>query len=123
MNRQKFFSLLGRRNRPHKYRAIKVEEMIDGKLVRFASKMEHRRWKTLSWMLSAGVISELRRQPEYKIEVNGKKICSYFGDFSYMRDGKYVVEDVKGMKTPTYRLKKKLVEAIWGIEISEVTDA
>jgi len=31
-----------------------------------------------------------------------------------------VVEDVKGVKTPVYRLKKKLVEALHGITIQEI---
>jgi hypothetical protein len=30
------------------------------------------------------------------------------------------VEDVKGYKTPLYRLKKKLVEASWGVKIVEI---
>ena len=33
----------------------------------------------------------------------------------------YVVEDVKGMKTPVYRLKKKMLKASLGHEIVEVT--
>jgi len=33
----------------------------------------------------------------------------------------FVVEDVKGARTAVYCLKKKLVEAIYGIEIVEVT--
>lgn len=34
--------------------------------------------------------------------------------------GARIVEDVKGFKTPVYRLKKKLVEALYGIQIREV---
>jgi hypothetical protein len=31
-----------------------------------------------------------------------------------------VVEDVKGFRTPLYRLKKKLIEAQYGIAIIEI---
>jgi len=71
-------------------------------------------------MLTARLISELRRQIPFKCEVNGKLICTYFADFTYVREGKYVVEDAKGWATREYKLKKKLVEALWGIEIQEV---
>jgi hypothetical protein len=54
------------------------------------------------------------------VEVQGKLICTYVADFKYLENGKEVVEDVKGFKTPVYKLKKKLVEAIYGIEIIEI---
>jgi len=38
-----------------------------------------------------------------------------------MQDGKEVIEDVKGFKTPVYRLKKKLMLAIHGIDILETS--
>ena len=34
--------------------------------------------------------------------------------------GEIIVEDVKGMKTPVYQLKKKIVEALYGLQISEI---
>ena len=71
-------------------------------------------------MLAAGIISDLRLQVPYVITVNGLKICKYVADFVYIDKGYEVVEDVKGMKTPTYNLKKKLMKAVHGIEIQEV---
>jgi len=130
MNRQKFFSMIGRRDRPNKYRAKKVQDVVDGKIVWFASKLEHRRWKTLQWMLTARLISELRRQVPFKCEVNGVLVCTYIADFTYVRksDGKFIVEDAKGVDrrgrfrtTDLYRFKKRLVQALWGVEIQEVT--
>jgi len=68
----------------------------------------------------AGEIINLELQPKFPIEVNGIKICTYIADFRYKeRDGTEVVEDCKGFKTDVYRLKKKLVKAIYGIEILE----
>ena len=60
------------------------------------------------------------KEPKFPIEVNGKKICNYFADFLYQENGKQVVEDVKGIKTSVYRIKKKLTEDIYNITIKEV---
>jgi len=47
-------------------------------------------------------------------------IGSYRADFTYVNeDGQPIVEDVKGFRTPVYRLKKKLMRALYGIEILE----
>lgn len=61
-------------------------------------------------------------QPKYTLIVNGKNCGFYKADFLYtLKDtGAAVVVDVKGVRTPVYRLKKKLVEAIYGIEITEI---
>ncbi|OQA06328.1 MAG: hypothetical protein BWY67_01977 [Bacteroidetes bacterium ADurb.Bin397] len=55
--------------------------------------------------------------------VKEKKIATYIADFTYMEKGQYVVEDVKSdftRKNPVYRLKKKLIEAIYNLKIKEV---
>lgn len=60
-------------------------------------------------------------QVPYLIEINGKKICKYLADFKVLyADGHTEVVDVKGFRTDIYKLKKKLVEATYGIEIKEV---
>ncbi len=58
--------------------------------------------------------------------MNGLKIGRYIADFRYFDNERNVavVEDVKGGKatmTPIYRLKKKLVKALYGIEIVETS--
>jgi hypothetical protein len=88
--------------------------------ITFDSKREAARYSELKLLAHAGHISDLQLQPKYVIEVNGVKICSYLGDFRYWTNGKMIVEDAKGMKTPVYRLKKKLMLAVFGIEIQEV---
>lgn len=120
MNRQKFLAKIGRRNRPNKYRAIKVEDYVDGKLVKFASKAEYHRYRELCMQRDAGLIANLQLQVEFPCVVNGRHVCSYFADFTYLRNGVGVVEDVKGWTPPLYRLKKKLVEAIWDVKIQEI---
>ena len=109
-----------------KYRAIKT--VVDG--ITFDSKKEAKRYSELKMMEKAGIIATLRLQPEFKCMVKGKKVCTYKADFEYLmvdeegpdvQIGYYMVEDVKGFKTPVYRLKKKLVEACYpGTVIKEI---
>lgn len=103
--------------KPSKYRAQPV--VIDG--VRFASKAEGRRYEELKLLVSSGRIHSLELQPKYPIKIEDVKICSYVADFLYFDCAKnwWVTEDVKGVKTPVYRLKKKLVKALYGIDILE----
>lgn|ERR1700734_2196951 len=101
-----------------KYGAVKTE--CDG--VTFDSKKEAKRYNELKLLLLAGEIEHLQRQPAFPITVNGVKVGTYKADFSYMEKGELVIEDVKSepTKTAVYRLKKKLVEAMYGVRITEV---
>jgi hypothetical protein len=100
----------------HKYGAVAT--VVDG--VKFASKKEAKRYAELKIMEQAGDISDLELQPRYPLTVDGVKVGEYRADFRYRRDGVTVVEDVKGVRTAIYRMKKKMVEAIYGITIVEV---
>ena len=106
------------RRRRSKYGAIRVE--YDGH--KFDSKLEAARYKQLKLMESAGELSHLELQPKYPCEVNGKKICTYIADFRYrLKNGYTVVEDVKGVETAVFKLKKKLVESLYpGVKIQIV---
>jgi hypothetical protein len=101
--------------RRSKYGAKKT--VVDG--IKFDSMAEATRYGVLKIVQASGLISDLRLQVPYQITLNGKKICRYVADFVYIEDGKQVVEDVKGMKTPVYNLKKKLMEAVFGVVILE----
>ena len=101
----------------NKYKAVKTE--VDG--ITFDSKREAARYMELVLMQRAGEISHLELQPAFECRIDGKKICTYKADFRYFTAKECVVEDVKGVKTPVYRLKKKLVEALYpGVKIQEV---
>lgn len=100
-----------------KYNAKKT--MLDGYV--FDSQMEARRYGALKLLLASGEIKDLSIHLPYPIVVNGKKIGKYIADFVYCENGVEVIEDVKGFRTAVYRFKKKLVEAIYGIEIRETT--
>jgi hypothetical protein len=99
----------------HKYRAKPVE--IDG--IRFDSTAEGARYCELRLAQKAGQIRHLVIHPRFKLTVNAIPVCVYVADFSYLENGLRVVEDVKGVKTPAYVIKKKLMRACHGIEIRE----
>lgn len=102
--------------RPNKYRAKKTT--VDN--ITFDSRAEAIRYCALKVLFRAGHICNLEVQPEFNFKLDGKKIFTYRADFAYFDGDKRVVEDVKGVKTAVYRLKKKLIESQFKIKISEV---
>ena len=100
-----------------KYKNVKTT--VDG--ITFDSRKEAARYCNLKLLQKAGEISELELQPRYPLTVNGVIVATYIADFRYVKKGfiNYTVEDVKGVKTPVYRLKKKLMKAIYKIDILE----
>lgn len=106
---------------PPKY-SNQVTETRDG--VKHASAKEARRWDDLQLLQRAGRIRELKRQVVFQIKApSGFLICKYIADFTFDEydkgEWKPVVEDVKGMPTAVYKLKKKLMKGLLGIEIRE----
>lgn len=84
----------------------------------FDSQGELHRWYFLKDLQKNGHIFKLERQISFSLDVNGQHICRYVADFTYtLPDGTAVVDDFKGMVTETFRLKKKLMKAIHGIDI------
>ena len=89
---------------------------------KFDSKWEAERYGQLSSMSLAGIVKDLQRQIKYDIVINDQKICRYIADFVYIlvnEDGseEKIVEDAKGMQTSDFKLKKKLMEAVFNIKI------
>lgn len=88
--------------------------------IRFPSIKEGKRYIDLYYLQKAGKIFKLKLQEPFKININGKFLCTYKADFCYYNAaGAYIVEDTKGMKTPVYNLKKRLLFLTLGIEIKE----
>lgn len=85
------------------------------------SKKEASRWCELNLLLRAGEISDLRRQVKYELipKQDGERPVYYIADFVYVENGKTVVEDVKGVRTKEYKLKRKLMLYFYGIKIKE----
>lgn len=103
---------------------------VDG--IRFDSRREAKRWSELKLLEKAGEIRGLKRQVSFELipeqRAGGKVVeraCKYIADFVYFLPIPFggmemVVEDAKGVKTDVYKLKKKLMRYVHGIEIKEV---
>ena len=86
--------------------------------IKFDSKLEARHYKELLLLERGGIIKELVLQPCFelqpKFEKNGEKFqaITYRADFQYtlVKTGATIIEDVKGLETETFKLKKKLFE-------------
>ena len=115
--------------------------MVGG--IKFDSKKEGVRYKELKMLERAGIIQDLQRQVKYvlipaqyepsgEIYTKGKekgkpkkgklieRECAYYADFVYTENGKTVVEDTKGVKTPEYIIKRKLMLYVHNIKIKEM---
>lgn len=97
----------------NKYRNKKIE--IDG--IIFDSIKESVRYKQLKLLERAGLIKDLKLQTTFELQPSFKKnnktirAITYKADFDYMtKDGRHIVEDVKGIETEVFKLKKKMFE-------------
>lgn len=97
----------------------------------YDSKKEAIRGAELALLASAGHITNLEQQRVFELiphQMDGKRVAersvTYKADFSYLdNDGRLVVEDVKSeftRKMPIYRIKKKLMRYMLGIEVKEI---
>lgn len=107
-----------------------VPTVLDG--IKFASKAESVRYRELQAMERAGLITDLRLQPVYKLfdkftDKFGRKhrAAVYVGDFAYIENGQETCEDVKGgtaTMVAVWRLKWKLaIRAYPNVKFEVVT--
>lgn len=95
-----------------KYRNRKI--VVDN--IKFDSNLEAERYRQLKLLQRAKQISNLRLQVPFLLQEgfkkNGKthRKIEYIADFVYEENGQTVVEDTKGMKTETFKIKQKLFE-------------
>lgn len=112
----------------NKYHNQKI--MFDGHT--FDSIKEKNYYIKLKALEKAGLIRDLELQKEYVLQdsfkLNGttRRKITYKADFSYIsvQDNKIHVIDVKGSKsiiTETFKIKKKMFEYKYGIEIEIIT--
>ncbi|OZI39018.1 hypothetical protein CEG14_05640 [Bordetella genomosp. 1] len=99
--------------------------VVDGRT--FDSKREAARYLQLRAMERAGAISSLVLQPSFELiprqrKADGKieRPVVYIADFAYQEAGERVIEDVKGMRTRDYIIKRKLMLERHGITVREV---
>jgi hypothetical protein len=81
--------------------------------------------------MQRGEIQDLKCQVKFelapKVKIEGEKRAKpalrYFADFTYLSNGKLIVEDVKSAATrklPSFRNKKHLMKTVHDIDIREV---
>lgn len=99
--------------RGNKYRAVRTGG--------FDSRKEARRWQELRALELAKEIRDVRCQPEFHCWIHGQLVCKYRADFLWtdVQTGQTMIEDVKGYRTDVYRLKAKLVRALFGVTVRE----
>ena len=92
----------------------------------FDSLKERDRYIELELMQKAGLIRNLLTQQAFvlaeSVVLDGRKkpALRYVADFTYFDANEFVVEDVKGVKTKEYRIKRHLMKSVLGIEVKEV---
>ena len=102
--------------RPSKYRNKKTT--VDG--VKFDSKREAEFYSSLKQLERAGQVYEL--QKPYALTVNGQLVCTYKADFAFYDaiQKRNRVVDVKGVATKDFNIKRKLMRAIYGIDVEVI---
>lgn len=99
--------------RPSKYHNVLTE--CDG--IKFQSKKEARYFRELQARVYMGEVLYFLRQVPFDL-VGGVK---YRVDFmEVLKDGRIRYVDVKGFRTPTYKMKRRMVEASYPVKIEEV---
>lgn len=106
----------------NKYKRNKVT--VDG--ITFDSKKEAKRYFQLKELEQKGEISNLELQKAFTLipsqYIDGRCVerpCKYIADFCYQQGEMTIVEDVKGYKTTDYKIKKKLMLYLKGIQVKE----
>lgn len=109
-----------RRQKPGKYKQLRT--MVDG--IKFASQKEANYYGVLKMRMRAGEIRAFEMQKRFKLVVNEILIATYVCDFVVHHfDGNREVIDVKSdmtRKLALYQMKKKLMMALYKINIKEV---
>lgn len=97
----------------HKFKAKPVAE--DGN--RFASTLEWKYFKHLELLVKSGEVLFFLKQVPFHLPGGTKYVTDYL---LFMSDGSVRVVDVKGVETDTFKLKKKMVEDLYPVEIEIV---
>ncbi len=96
----------------------------------FDSMLECERYKYLKALEQQKVISNLQRQVKYvllpsqkdsKTQKTIEREITYLADFVYEKGSQTIVEDVKGLRTDVYKIKRKLMLYFHNIRIKEVS--
>ena len=100
----------GKPEKRNKYGAVRTER--DG--IAFASKAEARYYDLLQARRAAGEIRYFLMQVPFRLPGGTRYVCDYQ---IHEADGRVRYVDVKGHETDTFKVKKREVEAHFGVEI------
>ena len=113
---------------PTKSKMLNRKTIVDG--IEFSSKKEAARYLDLKAMERCGDILNLRRQtsflliPKQESDYRKEREIRYIADFTYDKNGKFVVEDVKGQKFgqayALFVIKRKLMLWEHGVSVIEI---
>lgn len=120
-------SLSRRKSAPEAKRSKYGNQRLTFEGLSFDSKRELHRYVLLREMVRTGAISDLRRQVPFElapgVSINGRRRppLRYVADFVYRERGSAIdtIEDVKGVVTEAYRIKRHLMAAA-GFVIREI---
>ena len=80
----------------------------------YDSALEAEYAQELDLRLKGKDIKAWTRQVKCSIDINGMHICNYYVDFEIEHnDGSFELVEIKGMETDVWRMKRKLLEAVW----------
>lgn len=97
----------------HKFNAVRTE--LDG--IKFDSKREAEYYSELKERVTNGEVVFFLRQCPFHLPGNIKYIVDFV---EFLATGDVLFTDVKGMETPVYKMKKKLVESTYPIKLNIV---
>jgi hypothetical protein len=97
----------------HKFHAKPTE--LDG--IHFRSKKEAKRYTELKMLHASSEVLFFLRQVPFHLPGNVRYVCDFM---VFWVNGEITIEDVKGMKLPLYEAKKKILEATYPIQITEI---
>jgi len=102
---------------PHKSKYKNIKIKIDN--ITFDSKLEGKHYSDLKLLVRAGAIKDLELQPRYDLIINDVKIGFYKADFRFfdIKENRERVIDSKGVDTVVSMLKRKMVKAIYGVDV------
>ena len=101
---------------------LNIKTKADG--ITFDSKKEAKRYNELKLLKLAGIIEgfDIKKQFHYTItySANGKtytRNAYYESDFVVYYKDRVEVEDVKGVQTPIFKQKKRIMKALYNFDI------
>jgi hypothetical protein len=118
LSAKQYQEAIAKPQRGNKYKAQRT--LLDG--ICFDSQAEAHYYAALKLRERAGEVEDVEMQRSYALTINGVLVCTYRADFVFwdVAMKRRRVIDVKGVVTPVFRIKQKLMKACHGLEVEVV---